>query len=62
VNDTRARGLGVNVGMNIDFDIDIDIDIDFDFDIDINTVIDAPVQKSVKAMGEVPARPLRRSR
>jgi hypothetical protein len=56
VNDTRARGLGVNVGMNID------IDIDFDFDIDINTVIDAPVQKSVKAMGEVPARPLRRSR
>jgi len=58
VNDTRARGLGVNVGMNID----IDIDIDFDFDIDINTVIDAPVQKSVKAMGEVPARPLRRSR
>jgi hypothetical protein len=50
VNDTRARGLGVNVGMNIDFDIDI------------NTVIDAPVQKSVKAMGEVPAQPLRRSR
>ena len=58
MNDTRARGLGVNVGMNID----IDIDIDFDFDIDINTVIDAAVQKSVKAMGEVPARPLRRSR
>jgi hypothetical protein len=54
VNDTRARGLGVNVGMNIDIDID--------FDIDINTVIDPPVQKSVKAMGEVPARPLRRSR
>lgn len=50
MNDTRARGLGVNVGMNIDFDIDI------------NTVIDAPVQKSVKAMGEVPAQPLRRSR
>lgn len=52
MNDTRARGLGVNVGMNIDIDIDFDI----------NTVIDAPVQKSVKAMGEVPARPLRRSR
>ena len=62
MNDTRARGLGVNVGMNIDFDIDIDIDFDFDFDIDINTVIDAAVQKSVKAMGEVPAQPLRRSR
>ena len=60
MNDTRARGLGVNVGMNFDFDFDIDID--FDFDIDINTVIDPPVQKSVKAMGEVPARPLRRSR